>query len=89
MARFSKVHDTAIMLQGTGEMLRAPRAFSPISGATRLDSPIDEVLDILRRTGLEAQSGIIYSEHQPALRKLADLLNTESLCNRCHWGCDN
>ncbi len=77
MARFSKGHDRATMVIGGGEMLRAPLAFSGTSGVARLDSPIGEVLDNLMKAGLEHHTAIVYGEHRPALRKLADLLNIE------------
>jgi len=75
MARFSKGHDRATMVIGAGEMLKAPLAFSGTSGVARLDSPVDEVLDNLMQAGLEHHSAIVYGEHRPALRKLADMLN--------------
>lgn len=75
MARFSKGHDKATMVLGAGEMLRAPLAFSGTSGVAKLDSPMDEVLDNLMQAGLEHHSAIVYGEHRPALRKLANMLN--------------
>lgn len=78
MARFSKGHDRATMVLGGGEMLRAPLAFSGTSGVARLDSPVDEVLDNLMAAGLEHHTAIVYGEHRPALRKLAELLNIET-----------
>jgi hypothetical protein len=77
MARFSKGHEKASMVLGAGEMLRAPLAFSGTSGVARLDSPIDQVLDNLMQAGLEHHSAIVYGEHRPALRKIADLLSID------------
>ena len=77
MARFSKGHDRATMVLGGGEMVRAPLAFSGTSGVARLDSPIGEVVDRLMKAGLEHHTALVYGEHRPALRKLADLLNIE------------
>lgn len=74
MARFSKGHDRATMVIGGGQMLRAPLAFSGTSGVARLDSPIVEVVDNLMQAGLEHHTAIVYGEHRPALRKLAELL---------------
>ncbi len=74
MARFSKGHDTPSMVLGAGEMLKAPLAFSGTSGVARLDSPIDQVLDNLMQAGLEHHSAIVYGEHRPAMRKIAELL---------------
>ena len=74
MARFSKGHDRATRVIGGGRMLRAPRAFSGTSGVARLDSPIAEVVDNLMQAGLEHHTAIVYGEHRPALRKLAELL---------------
>lgn len=77
MARFSKGHDRATMVLGGGEMVRAPLAFSGTSGVAKLDSPIDEVLDNMMNAGLEHHTALIYGEHRPPLRKLADLLKIE------------
>ena len=77
LARFSKGRDTASMVLGAGEMLKAPLAFSGTSGVARLDSPIDRVLDKLMQAGLEHHSAIVYGEHRPALRKIAELLDIE------------
>ena len=74
MARFSKGHDRATMVIGGGQMLRAPLAFSGTSGVARLDSPIGEVVDNLMQAGLEHHTAIVYGEHRPVLRKLAELL---------------
>jgi L-fucose isomerase-like protein len=75
MARFSKGHGDTTMVIGGGEMLRAPLAFSGTAGVARLDSPLAEVLDNLMQAGLEHHTAIVYGEHRPALRKLADLLD--------------
>ena len=77
MARFSKGHGKSTMILGGGEMLRAPLAFSGTSGVARLDSPVDEVLENLMKAGLEHHSAIVYGEHRPALRKLAEFLHIE------------
>lgn len=77
MARFSKGHDSPSMVLGGGEMLKAPLAFSGTSGVARLDSPVTVVLDNMMRAGLEHHSAIVYGEHRPALRKIAELLNLD------------
>lgn len=77
MARFSKGHGSPSMVLGAGEMLKAPLAFSGTSGVARLDSPVATVLDNLMRAGLEHHSAIVYGEHRPALRKIAELLGIE------------
>lgn len=77
MARFSKGHDTATMVLGGGEMIRAPLAFSGTSGVARLDSPIGEVLDNMMKAGLEHHTAIVYGEHRPTLRVLASLIGVE------------
>jgi len=79
MARFSKGHERATLVIGGGEMVRAPLAFSGTSGVARLDSPIDEVLSNMMHAGLEHHSAIVYGEHRPALRKLAALLNIDTI----------
>jgi len=58
-------------------MLRAPLAFSGTAGVARLDSPVDAVLDNLMRAGLEHHTAIVYGEHRPVLRRLADLLGID------------
>jgi len=77
MARLSKGRGRTSMVLGGGEMLRAPLAFSGTAGVARLDSPVDEVLDNLMRAGLEHHTAIVYGEHRPALRRLADLLGID------------
>ncbi len=77
MARFSKGHDVPSIILGGGEMLSAPLAFSGTSGVARLDSPVGTVLDDLMRAGLEHHTAIVYGEHRPALRKIADLLGID------------
>ena len=72
MARISKGHGRTSLVIGGGEMVRAPLAFSGTSGVAKLDSPITEVLDNLMNAGLEHHSAIVYGEHRPALRVLAE-----------------
>ncbi|MBT8363004.1 MAG: L-fucose/L-arabinose isomerase family protein [Deltaproteobacteria bacterium] len=74
MARLSKGHGKTSMVLGSGEMIRAPLAFSGTAGIARLDSPVDEVLENLMRAGLEHHTAIVYGEHRPALRALARFL---------------
>ena len=74
MARLSKGHDKTTMIIGGGEMIRAPLAFSGTAGVAKLDSPVTEVLNNLMQAGLEHHKAIVYGEHRPALRLLADFL---------------
>lgn len=77
MARLSKGQGRTRLVIGGGEMLRAPLAFSGTAGVARLDSHVDEVLDNLMRAGLEHHTAIVYGEHRPALRRLAQLLEID------------
>ena len=77
MARLSKGHEKTTMIIGGGEMIRAPLAFSGTAGVARLDSPVAEVLENLMRAGLEHHTAIVYGEHRPPLRILADHLDIE------------
>ena len=74
MARLSKGQGRTRIVLGGGEMLRAPLAFSGTAGVARLDSHVETVLDNLMRAGLEHHTAIVYGEHRPALRRLAQLL---------------
>jgi len=77
MARLSKGHGKTRLVLGGGEMQRAPLAFSGTAGVARLDSHVDEVLDNLMAAGLEHHTSIVYGDHRPALRRLAELLGIE------------
>lgn len=77
MARLSKGQGRTRLVLGGGEMLRAPLAFSGTAGVARLDSHVDAVLDNLMRAGLEHHTAIVYGEHRPALRRLAQLLEID------------
>lgn len=77
LARLSKGQGGTSLVIGGGEMLRAPLAFSGTAGVARLDSHVDAVLDNLMRAGLEHHTAIVYGEHRPALRRLAQLLEID------------
>ena len=77
MARLSKGHGRISMVLGGGDMLPQPLAFSGTAGVARLDSPVLEVLDNLMQAGLEHHTSLVYGDHRPALRILAELLGIE------------
>ncbi|MDJ0781880.1 MAG: L-fucose/L-arabinose isomerase family protein [Desulfosarcinaceae bacterium] len=79
LARFSKGQGRSRLVLGGGEMQRAPLAFSGTAGVARLDSHVDTVLDNLMAAGLEHHTAIVYGEHRPALRRLAELLEIDTV----------
>jgi len=77
LARFSQGCGKVRLILGGGEMQSAPLAFSGTAGVAKLDSPISVVLENLMQEGLEHHTALIYGEHRPALRKLAELMGLE------------
>ncbi len=77
IARLSKGHGKTSLVIGGGTMQRAPLAYSGTAGVASLDSPINEVLDNMMQAGLEHHTSIVYGEHRPALRVLAELLGID------------
>ncbi|WP_127956655.1 L-fucose/L-arabinose isomerase family protein [Serratia microhaemolytica] len=65
-----------LMLAG-GEMIKAPLAFSGTAGTARLDVPADLYRQRLIAAGMEHHTSLVYGEHRPLLRKVADLLGLE------------
>lgn len=74
IARFSQSRGTHRLVIGSGEMLRAPLAFSGTAGVVRFDSLVDDVLDTIMTEGLEHHYGIVYSDVVDELAALASLL---------------
>ncbi|QCR36171.1 L-fucose/L-arabinose isomerase family protein [Nissabacter sp. SGAir0207] len=67
-----------LMLAG-GEMLKAPLAFSGTSGVARLDVDADTYRQRLLAAGMEHHTSLVYGDHRPLLRKVAQLLDLELL----------
>ncbi|KHS44593.1 L-fucose/L-arabinose isomerase family protein [Hafnia paralvei] len=65
-----------LMLAG-GEMIKAPLAFSGTAGTARLDVDADVYRKRLIDAGMEHHTSLVYGEHRPLLRKVAQLLNLE------------
>lgn len=65
-----------LMLAG-GEMIKAPLAFSGTAGTARLDVDADTYRQRLIAAGMEHHTSLVYGEHRPLLRKVADLLGLE------------
>jgi len=77
LARLSKGQGCTRMVLGGGQMQRAQLAFSGTAGVAKLDSPVNEVLDNMMKSGLEHHTSIVYGEQRPALRIFARLLGIE------------
>ncbi|CAI1632358.1 L-fucose/L-arabinose isomerase family protein [Serratia fonticola] len=65
-----------LMLAG-GEMIKAPLAFSGTAGTARLDVDADTYRQRLIAAGMEHHTSLVYGEHRPLLRKVADLLGLD------------
>ena len=75
IARFSQSRGTHRLVIGSGEMLKAPLAFSGTAGVIRFDRPVDEVLSTIMAEGLEHHYGIVYADVADELRALAGMLD--------------
>ena len=62
------------LVVGRGEMLARPNSFSGTSGVCHLDSPVQEVLDVIMYEGLEHHYSITYGDCYDSLLDLAELL---------------
>jgi L-fucose isomerase-like protein len=65
-----------LMLAG-GEMIKAPLAFSGTAGTARLDVDADTYRQRLIAAGMEHHTSLVYGEHRPLLRKVAELLGLD------------
>ncbi|WON75942.1 L-fucose/L-arabinose isomerase family protein [Serratia sp. UGAL515B_01] len=65
-----------LMLAG-GEMIKAPLAFSGTAGTARLDVDADTYRQRLIAAGMEHHTSLVYGEHRPLLRKVANLLGLD------------
>jgi L-fucose isomerase-like protein len=60
---------------GTGEMLKAPPAFSGTSGTLRFDNGAQAAMETILREGLEHHLSLAYGDHVAALLAFARMLN--------------
>ena len=74
IARFSQSRGTHRLVIGSGEMLKAPLAFSGTAGVIRFDRSVDDVLSTIMLEGLEHHYGIVYADVANELRALATTL---------------
>jgi L-fucose isomerase-like protein len=75
VARLSESKSTGYRLVvGRGEMLARPNSFSGTSGVCRLDSPVQEVLDVIMYEGLEHHYSIAYGDFVGPMLALAEVL---------------
>jgi L-fucose isomerase-like protein len=75
LARLSESQGTGYRLVvGRGEMLARPNSFSGTSGVCRLDSPVQEVLDVIMYEGLEHHYSITYGDFVDPLIAMAEML---------------
>lgn len=75
IARFSQSRGTHRLVIGSGEMLKAPLAFSGTAGVIRFDSSVDQVLSTIMAEGLEHHYGIVYADVVDELYALAGILD--------------
>jgi L-fucose isomerase-like protein len=62
------------LVVGRGEMLARPNSFSGTSGVCHLDSPVQDVLDVIMYEGLEHHYSITYGDYCDSLMDLAEVL---------------
>ena len=75
IARFSQSRGTHRLVIGSGEMLKAPLAFSGTAGVVRFDNSVDQVLSTIMAEGLEHHYGIVYADVVDELHALAAILD--------------
>lgn len=73
LARLSEASGAFRLVIGSGEMLKAPMAFTGTSGTLRFDSGAAQVMDTLLREGLEHHLSLVYGDYVDALLVLARL----------------
>ena len=65
------------MMLASGEMLKAPLAYSGTSGVARLDIHAEEFRQRLLDEGMEHHCSLTYGDHRPVLRQIAKYLQLE------------
>ncbi len=71
IARLSEASGEFRLVIGSGEMLKAPPAFTGTSGRIRFDSGAATAMDTIMREGLEHHLSLAYGDHQGELEALA------------------
>lgn len=75
LARLSEASGEFRLVIGTGEMVKAPPAFTGTSGTLRFDSGAESVMDTIMREGLEHHLSLTYGDFADTLESLAQMLN--------------
>ena len=75
IARLSEASGEFRLVIGTGEMLKAPPAFTGTTGTLRFDNGAAAVLETIMREGLEHHVSLTYGDHVEALEVLARMLH--------------
>jgi L-fucose isomerase-like protein len=73
LARLSEATGQFRLVIGSGEMLKAPAAFTGTCGTLRFDSGAASVMDTMLREGLEHHLSLVYGDYVEALLVLARL----------------
>jgi L-fucose isomerase-like protein len=79
IARVSQSSNQHRMVIGSGDMVRAPLAFSGTAGVVHFDRPVDAVMSTVMGEGLEHHFGIVYGDVRDELRALANLLSIDTV----------
>ena len=74
LARLSQSRGQHRLVIGTGDMVRAPLAFSGTAGVVHFDRPVADVTATVLDEGLEHHFGIVYADIVDKLHSLASLL---------------
>ena len=72
IARLSQRRNEHALVVGSGEMVRAPLAFSGTAGVVRFDRPAADVVETIMAEGLEHHYGFVYGDVRDELYALAE-----------------
>jgi L-fucose isomerase-like protein len=75
LCRLTQGNGKLRMMLASGEMLRAPLAYSGTSGVARLDVPAETFRQRLLDEGMEHHCSLSYGDHRPLLRQVARFLD--------------
>lgn len=75
LARISEATGSFRLVIGSGEMMKAPPAFTGTSGTLRFDNGAQQVMDAVMREGLEHHLSLTYGDHVEPLLALARMLD--------------
>lgn len=79
LARLNQSTGELRMVQGRGEMLAHPPAFSGTSGVLRFERPARQIFDVLMSEGLEHHLSLVYGDHLAALQAFTRLAGLPAL----------